>query len=173
MKVRTFNLFTALLGILFFTAVSIVAEADTGLYFAQDRDGEGFSITENGDSLAFLFFTYAKPPVDERPVPPTVSPMPPPEPVPADDTALWVIGNSTIGFGGEGFWLGEIRYATLCGDCEGTIAEFEVIGTFEIMRDWGQEPTGYVIDLEWVENSVFGPTAPLYETNYVVQLLSD
>lgn len=172
MKARTLNLVIVLIALLSALAAQN-ASADTGLYFAQDRDGEGFSITEQGDNLAFLFFTYAKPPVDERPKPPTVSPRPPEPPLPADNTAMWVIGNTTLGFGDEGFWVGDIRYAVYDEEGEGTIARFEKVGEFEVMRDGEFEPFGYIIDLEWVENSVFGPTSPLYETNYFVQLLSD
>lgn len=173
MKARIINYFAVLLLALGFTVSAMVAEADTGLYFAQDRDGEGFSITEQGDNLAFLYFTYVKPFRDERPIPPRVSPPAPEPPLPADNTAVWVIGNSTVGFGEQGFWAGEVRYATYCTDCESQIASFEVIGTFEVMRDGQVEPFGYVIDLEWVENTVFGPTSPLYEVNYSVQWLTD
>lgn len=173
MTSRAFNFLAALAAILLFSFAALTARADTGLYFNQQEDGEGFSITEQGDNLAFLFFTYAKPPVDERPRLPTVSPAPPPPVVPADNSPLWVIGNTTLGFGEAGFWLGDVSYAIYDEEQEGRIARFVKVGEFEVEKFVGTIFDGYNIRIEWVENDYFGPTSPLYVTNYTVQLLFD
>jgi hypothetical protein len=155
---------------LLLTLVPAFAFADTGLFYDPERDGEGFSITENGDSLSFLYFTYGKDPIDERPKPPTVSPPAPPLPRPNADAPSWFLGANSVSLL-DGLWRGELLYFIYDPELADRIAAPVQVGTFEIMRD--VESGGYVLDIRWIENIYFGPTAPLYETSYFVRRLAD
>lgn len=53
-----------------------VANAQSGIFYNPERDGEGIFMTIDGDRVGFALFTYFDPDASSE-IPPTVSPAPP------------------------------------------------------------------------------------------------
>jgi len=150
---KSFCMSAVLAGLLAFGT----AQADsTGVWHNPDRNGEGISLIDRGETLVVYFYTYRD---VSHPIPPTVSSEPPVVEPAQPNTSAWYLGVAED-FDGES--ASGIFYATEAFNYpdadDGAVASVEEVGRFTLVRDGD----GWILEIDYSYNYLIPWHATVY-----------